>query len=323
MIRTRTLSTSDRDLLLAAAMLADGRLVAFPTESVYGLGAAAGNETAIHRIFAAKHRSPTNPLIVHVNDVSTAQGLGIFTRDDHRLASTFWPGPLTLLVPLCPDAGLPVGVTAGSGMVGLRCPSHPVARDLLSHLGQPIAAPSANRSGHVSPSTAEHVLDDLDGVIDGVIDGGPCDHGIESTIVQSAPRGLRIRRHGAVTREMIRAALGMDILDSDDRACPLVPGQEAGHYAPRTPVRLDYRSPPGTCPEEMWLGFGPGDQGADLNLSVGGDPQEAARNLYGMLRALDQEAIRTGRTSILVSPIPTDGVGVAINDRLRRAACGG
>jgi len=319
MIRTQRLSTSDPDMARAAAMLADGRLVAFPTESVYGLGGAAHNESAVRMIFAAKHRSVTNPLIVHVQNTAAALKLGTFTNDDHRLAAAFWPGPLTLVVRHTPRAGLPAAVTAASGMVGLRCPSHPVAQNLLARLGQPVAAPSANHSGHVSPSTADHVLDDLDGVIDGVIDGGPSNHGIESTIVQCSAGGLRILRHGAVTREMIMAALGIAATDGDGRG-PQVPGQEASHYAPRTSVCLNCRPATGADPDGVWLGFGAGDEGADLNLSAQGDLEEAARNLYGMLRELDRQAVASGLERICISPIPADGVGVAINDRLQRAA---
>ncbi len=294
----------------AAALLRDGRLVAFPTETVYGLGADATSDRAVAAVFAAKRRPRFNPLIAHVPDAAAAAPL---VRMDHlagALAHAYWPGPLTLVLPR--RATCPVSLLASAGLdsLAVRAPAHPVAQALLRAVGRPVAAPSANPSGRVSPTRAEHV-GDLEGLAL-VLDGGPCAVGIESTVLDlTGPRPVLLRP-GAVTREALEERLG-PIETAAAGAAPKAPGQLASHYAPSLPVRLNARA---ARPGEALLGFADRAEAPVLNLSDGGDLTEAAANLFAMLRALD----RPGFTAIAVAPIPEDGLGVAINDRLRRAA---
>ncbi|MBF0305556.1 MAG: threonylcarbamoyl-AMP synthase [Alphaproteobacteria bacterium] len=292
-------------------LIAEGRLVAFPTETVYGLGADALSDKAVAAIFAAKRRPSFNPLIVHVADIEAASALAVVDRRAREVASRFWPGPLTLVLPRRAES--PVSKLAGAGLdtVALRSPAHPVAQALLAAAGRPVAAPSANRSGEVSPTLAAHVAASLGGDVALILDGGPCRVGVESTVLDlSGPRPA-ILRPGGVTREALEAVLGPVAVTGD----PMVissPGQLESHYAPGLPVRLNALE---RRPGEAFLGFG-ATPDADLDLSPSGDPVEAAANLFAMLRALD----RPGFRGIAVAPIPERGLGVAINDRLRRAA---
>ena len=315
-LTTRVLQ-ADRDAIAAAArVLADGGLVAFPTETVYGLGADATDGEAVARLYAAKGRPRFNPLIAHVADAQAALVVARFSDDARRLAEAFWPGPLTLVLPKSPGCPVSQLATAGLDSIAARVPDHPVARDLLKAFGKPVVAPSANRSGHVSPTTAHHVLADLEGRIDLIIDAGATSVGVESTIVSclGAPALLR---PGGVPRDAIERVLGHPLAlvgDSEDEA-PLAPGMLASHYAPRSQLRLNAIE---ARPDEALLAFGPdAPRGAyALNLSPSGDLVEAAANLFSHLRTLDASGART----IAVMPIPNEGLGEAINDRLARAA---
>ncbi len=299
----------------AARALAEGRLVAFPTETVYGLGAVVTDDRAVARIFVAKRRPHHNPLIAHAADRAMAAGFAWLDERAERLADAFWPGPLTLVLPL--KTGVPVSplVTAGLSTVGVRVPAHPVARRLIEETGLPVAAPSANRSGRVSPTTAEHVLRDLGDAVDLVLDAGPCPVGLESTIVDlSEPERARLLRPGGLSRERIEALIGP--LEGVDGGPVRAPGLLGRHYAPRRPLRLGARR---VAADEALLAFGPEPPAGariTLNLSPRGDLAEAAANLFAMLRRLDEAEVR----AIAVMPIPAEGLGEAINDRLRRAA---
>jgi L-threonylcarbamoyladenylate synthase len=292
----------------AARILRRGGLVAFPTETVYGLGADATNGGAVAAIFAAKQRPSFNPLIVHVADRAQAEKYAEFLPTAHALADRFWPGALTLVLPRRADCALSLLVSAGLDSVALRVPAHPVAAWLIAEAGLPVAAPSANPSGSVSPTTAAHVEEGLGGRVDCILDGGATPLGIESTVVGFANGAPLLLRPGAVTREAIEAVIGP--LGAAVEGVIASPGQLESHYAPRAPLRLEARE---AHTGEVLLGFGP-VAGAALNLSVAGDLGEAAANLFAMLRALD------GGSAIAVSPIPATGLGEAINDRLRRAA---
>jgi L-threonylcarbamoyladenylate synthase len=314
---TVTLSDSDRGLRAAAALLAAGELVAFPTETVYGLGADARRDRAVAAIFAAKGRPAFNPLIVHVADLAAAEALADFPPDARRLAARFWPGPLTLALPRRPDAGLSEFATAGLPTVAVRVPAHPLARRLIAAFGGPLAAPSANPSGGVSPTTRAHVLDGLGGRIAAVLDAGPCAVGLESTIVGFGAGAATLLRPGGLPVEAIEAALGSPLMAAIGGAV-VAPGALASHYAPRAALRLDAAGP---GPDEAWLGFGPlATLRPSLNLSPTGDLAEAGANLFAHLRALDAMAAAAGLARIAVAPIPDTGLGRALNDRLRRAA---
>jgi L-threonylcarbamoyladenylate synthase len=308
----------------AARTLAAGGLVAFPTETVYGLGADAANGEAVARLYDAKGRPSFNPLIAHVADVAAARALARFDDVAERLVGAHWPGPLTLVLPKAPHCPVAELATAGLDTIAVRVPSHPVARDILSRFGGPVVAPSANRSGHVSPTTAQHVLADLRGRIDLILDGGPAPMGLESTIVACLDRPMLLRP-GALPRAEIERIVGPIATlpeigpPTDAEVAPIAPGQLASHYAPRARLRLDAR---GVQRGEALLAFGPTPvEGAEhaalvLNLSRRGDPIEAAANLFSHLRALDA----TGAAMIAVMPVPHEGLGEAINDRLQRAA---
>lgn len=309
-MKTERIAADLAGIARAAAILRAGGLVAFPTETVYGLGADATDADAVAGIFEAKNRPSFNPLIVHVPDLDAARRIAAFDARAERLAGTFWPGPLTLVLPLKPGAPVPPIVTAGQGSVALRIPAHPVAQALLKAAGRPLAAPSANPSGKVSPTTADHVLAGLGGRIDAVLDGGPCEVGLESTIVGLAD-GARLLRPGGLPAEAIEECLGAPLAAPRPAHAPEAPGMLASHYAPAAAVRLDVDRPESG---ETLLGFGP--VASDLNLSPTGDLREAAANLFAHLRTLDER----GTARIAVSPIPETGLGRAINDRLRRAA---
>jgi L-threonylcarbamoyladenylate synthase len=294
--------------------------VAFPTETVYGLGADATDAEAVARIYAAKERPSFNPLIAHVDSFRTARSQGLFDETATRLAEAFWPGPLTLVVPVAPTCTISDLARAGLDSIGLRVPAHPLAHALLEQTGRPVAAPSANRSGRVSPTDADHVLGDLDGRIEAVLDGGASQVGVESTIVSCLGGTPRLLRPGGVAREAIEALIGAKLETASEAGSnPLAPGMLASHYAPRAQVRLNVTK---LQPGEAVLLFGaeplPGAETArvTLNLSKNGDLVEAAAHLFSYLRQLDA----SGAATIAVSPIPETGLGEAINDRLRRAA---
>ncbi len=297
----------------AARLIRAGGLVAFPTETVYGLGADAGDQAAVARIFAAKGRPAFNPLIVHVAEVAALDGLAILGPQARRLAASFWPGPLTLVLPLAPGAALSPLVTAGLGTVAVRVPASPLAQALLRAVGRPVAAPSANPSGRISATRVEHVIAGLGGRIDAVLDGGPCTVGVESTILRPDPATLL--REGGVPVEAIEAVLGVAVARDTTPGRVAAPGQLASHYAPGANLRLEVTE---RSAEAILLGFGP--VAGDLSLSPSGDVGEAAANLFAMLHAADDLARGRGVARIDVAPIPEDGVGRAVNDRLRRAA---
>lgn len=294
----------------AAAILQRGGLVSFPTETVYGLGADARNNAAVAGIYEAKGRPSFNPLIVHVPDVSAAESYCVFNAAAQHLAQGFWPGALTLVLPLRADAGISKLVTAGLDTLAVRVPDHPVAAGLLRAFGGPVAAPSANPSGRVSPTAAAHVVAGLGGRIDAVVDGGDCAVGVESTIVSCVGEPALLRA-GGIPVEALEACLGAPLKTLHDPSTPIAPGQLASHYAPQGKVRLNAS---GAGKGEVLLGFGPVE--ADLNLSVAGDLTEAAARLFACLHELDA----MGAEQIAVSPIPDHGLGRAINDRLKRAA---
>lgn len=308
----------------AARTLAAGGLVAFPTETVYGLGADATDGAAVARLYEAKDRPSFNPLIAHVADAAAARALARFDSAAQRLAAAFWPGPLTLVLPKRADCPVAELATAGLDTIAVRVPSHPIARAILMALGRPVVAPSANRSGHVSPTTAQHVLADLRGRIELILDGGPTPMGLESTIIACLDRPVLLRP-GALPRTDIERLVALaepprsatPAPHVDD--LPIAPGALASHYAPRAPLRLNARH---VEAHEALLAFGPtavdgaARAVAVLNLSPGGDLIEAAANLFSHLRALDA----SGAAAIAVMPVPRAGLGEAINDRLERAA---
>ncbi|MFO7759330.1 MAG: L-threonylcarbamoyladenylate synthase [Roseovarius sp.] len=313
-MQTRILSAGPEGYAAAAGIWRAGGLVAFPTETVYGLGADARDGVAVARIFEAKARPRFNPLIVHVANVAAARGYVAWSDAAERVAEAFWPGPLTLVLPLRAGAGLSPLVTADLPTLAVRVPGHPVARDLLAAFGGPVAAPSANPSGRISPTEARHVLAGLAGRIEAVVDGGACPVGVESTILGLAGGDADapvLLRPGGVPVEALEDVLGQPVGRRADGAAPSAPGQMQSHYAPGARVRLDAR---GRQAGEVMLGFGAVE--ADLNLSPSGDLVEAAANLFHHLHALDA----MGAAGIAVSPIPERGLGRAINDRLRRAA---
>jgi L-threonylcarbamoyladenylate synthase len=295
----------------AAALLRAGALVAFPTETVYGLGCDATRDAAVAAVFAAKGRPRFNPLIVHVTGIDAAARVAVLDARARVLARQFWPGPLTLVLPRREDSGLSLLVSAGLDSVAVRAPGHPVAQALLAACDLPVAAPSANVSGAISPTRAADVVADLGERVALVLDGGACRIGIESTVVDLTAARPVLLRPGGVPEEALYPLLGQ--LDGPGGGPPRAPGLLARHYAPARPLRLNAPHPE---PGEALLGFG-GSAGATLDLSLAGDLQEAAANLFTMLRALDH---RPDVAAIAVAPIPEDGLGVAINDRLRRAA---
>lgn len=318
MPQTESLSPDASGLARATALLAEGGLVAFPTETVYGLGGDATNSLAVAGIYEAKGRPRFNPLIVHVADLAMAQRFAILDARAHALAAAFWPGPLTLVLPLLPDTGLSPLVTAELDTVAIRIPAHPVAQALIRAFGGPLAAPSANPSGKVSPTRAEHVAQGLGGRIAAILDGGPCAVGVESTIL-GLDGPATLLRPGGVALEEIEALIG-PVARHKAGGKLTAPGQLASHYAPSAALRLNAGPESGA----IHIGFGadtpaetpPG--AATLNLSPGGSLPEAAANLFHMLREADRMAGPGGR--ITVAPIPDHGLGRAINDRLTRAA---
>jgi len=318
-VTTRTLTFCDDTIAQAAALIAAGEPVAVPTETVYGLAADATDAAAVARIYAAKGRPSFNPLIVHVADLAAAERLAVFDQRARVLAAAFWPGPLTLVLPRRPRAGIASLVTAGLDTIAIRVPAHRAMRALLAATGKPLAAPSANASGSISPTRAVHVADSLGGRIPLIVDDGATERGLESTIVREVFGTTRILREGPITADALRSALGggkygtVERFDAHVDAPETIeaPGQLSSHYAPRKPLRIDA---PRAGVDEWMIGFGatPGDD----TLSAGGDLEEAAARLFDALHRADASA--KGR--IAVAPIPDDGIGAAINDRLRRAS---
>jgi L-threonylcarbamoyladenylate synthase len=312
-MKTLRLVPDESGLAAAADLLRRGETVAMPTETVYGLAGDARNGAAVAAIYDAKGRPSFNPLIVHVPDLAAAEAIAEFSPDALALAQAFWPGALTLVLPLRPEAGIASLVTAGLGTVALRVPAATAAQALLRAFGGPLAAPSANASGRISPTTADHVLDPdggLDGRIAAVLDAGPCPVGVESTIIGWQGRDAVLLRPGGLPAEAIEAALGRPLAAHQaDPSAPSAPGQLTSHYAPNAALRLNASA---AEPGETYLDFArPGP----FSLSATGDLSEAAARLFDLLRRADRE----GRP-IAVAPIPDHGLGVAINDRLRRAA---
>ena len=308
---TTRLSPDETGIDRAAQLLRQGELVAFPTETVYGLGADATDARAVAGIYAAKGRPSFNPLIAHVPSARAAEELVVFDDMAHRLAAAFWPGPMTLVLPLRDASPVADLVTAGLPTLAVRVPAAPLALRLLRQVDRPVAAPSANPSGRVSPTTADHVADGLGGRIAAILDGGPCPVGLESTILMPAGDTVRLLRPGGLSAERVEALLGAPLAAPETADTPIAPGQLSSHYAPGGRVRLNVTSPDA---DEILLGFGPVE--AALNLSPTGDLTEAAARLFGHLQTLD----RMGAARIAVSPVPETGLGRAINDRLRRAA---
>ncbi|MFO0990734.1 MAG: L-threonylcarbamoyladenylate synthase [Hyphomicrobiales bacterium] len=299
------------EIAKAARILRGGGLVAFPTETVYGLGADATSDRAVAQVYEVKGRPFFNPLIVHVPDFVAAEKLGEFSEVARRLAAAFWPGPLTIVVPRQKDCPVSTLASAGLPSLALRVPAHPVAQALLKEVERPIVAPSANPSGRMSPTTADHVRARLGSKVDFILDGGRCAVGVESTIVGFLGNAPELLRPGGIAREEIERVMGHRLAKPPATDAPVAPGQLESHYAPHAQLRLDAE----TCrPGEIYLGFGARD--GDRNLSASGDLVEAAANLFRMLHELDE----TGAKSIAVAPIPHQGLGEAINDRLRRAA---
>jgi L-threonylcarbamoyladenylate synthase len=310
-------TATEEAIAQAAALLKEGKLVAFPTETVYGLGGDAGNGQAVAAIFAAKERPRFNPLIVHFPDAAEVEAQAEMTPLARRLADAFWPGPLTLVLQRKKTSTLSDLVSAGLDSVAVRVPDHPIAQALLRAAGRPLAAPSANRSGRLSPTRAEHVAADFGDEVALILDGGPTAHGLESTVIDARGDAPVMLRPGAVPAETIEEVLGMPLRRATTTADrPNSPGQLASHYAPRARLRLGAaRAEAG----EALLAFGPDvpkPAPRTVNLSPSGDLIEAAANLFAALRALDA----TGADTIAVMPIPERGLGEAINDRLRRAA---
>lgn len=316
-LKTRSFDPRKNGIAEAALVLSTGGLVAFPTETVYGLGADARNGQAVASVYAAKGRPAFNPLIVHVANLDLAKQFACFNTLALKLASAFWPGPLSLVLPLRDGHGLSELVTAGLDSVAIRIPQHPTAQALLEAFGGPLAAPSANPSGRISPTNASHVMADMNGKIDGVLDGGACAVGLESTILKVADTDVSLLRAGGIPVESIAQALGRKIATPSDPATPQSPGQLQSHYAPHARVRLDANT---IEKNEVLLGYGPDCAAAALNLSKTGNLVEAAANLFSYLRRIDTIASDGNIPTIAISPIPKTGLGLAINDRLNRAA---
>ncbi|MBY0137575.1 L-threonylcarbamoyladenylate synthase [Paracoccus yeei] len=313
-MQTRLLVPDDQGLAEASALLARGELVAMPTETVYGLAGDARDGRAVARIYEAKGRPSFNPLIVHLPDLGAAERIAVLDDAAHDLADAFWPGALTLVLPLRPGSGIAPLVTAGLDTVAIRVPAHPVAQALLRRFGGPLAAPSANPSGRISATTAAHVADPVTGLggrIAAVLDAGACPVGVESTIIGWQDGRPVLLRPGGLPAEAIAAALGGPVATPRlDPAAPNAPGQLTSHYAPRASLRLNATA---ARPGELLIGFGP--VAGEMSLSEGADLAEAAARLFELLHQADAQ----GRP-IAVAPVPETGLGAAINDRLRRAA---
>lgn len=308
---TRVRRFDDASLAEAAALIKAGEPVAVPTETVYGLAADATNDLAVARIYEAKGRPSFNPLIVHVSDLDMARRLVAFNPAAEKLAEAYWPGPLTMVLPRLPDCPVADLASAGLATLAVRLPAHPAMRSLIFAAGVPLAAPSANRSGSISPTRAEHVLSSLDGKIPFILDAGPAREGLESTIVRPMDDAVYLLRPGPITGESLEAATGLPLRLPQPEEGITAPGQLASHYAPSKHLVLNCTAPQ---PEDFHIGFGDGP--CQRNLSAEGDLVQAAANLFAALH----EADASGSRGISIAPIPNDGLGVAINDRLSRAA---
>lgn len=300
------------DISEAVDLLNAGQLVGMPTETVYGLAGDARNPDAVAAIFSTKNRPHFNPLIAHVCDMDMALEQGVFSETAQTLAAKFWPGPLTIVVPVNPTATICDLARAGLETQALRWPSHPTAQNLIKAFGAPLVAPSANKSGRISPTRPDHVANEFSDELAYILDGGPCTHGIESSVVFVEGRTVTLLRAGSITRSDIESLVGPIGSSLEDDHAPRSPGMLSRHYAPDAALRLNVTTP---NDDETLLGFGDTRTEATLNLSASGDLTEAASNLYTMLRELDES-----HDAIAVSPIPDTGIGAAINDRLSRAA---
>ena len=316
-MNTLLLSTTKKSLTHASEILAKGGLVAFPTETVYGLGADAYNEKAVSRVFTVKGRPSANPLIVHVKDLGMASRLAIFDEVSSHLARVFWPGPLTLILPKKETSNIPENVTANSGYIAIRVPANPIIQQLIELLGKPIVGPSANTSGKMSSTSPAHVLSDFNGKIDAVINGDDCPMGLESTILMYEHPSLQILRLGIISEEMISTKLSeLKVETSLEGNKVPSPGSKFRHYSPDNPIRINCHE---KRDDEVLIGFGETIE-ANLNLSEKGEFQEAAKNLYKLLREADQMVESTDLKGIAVAPVPDLGLGKSINDRLERAS---
>lgn len=316
LIPTRLLKLDEANLQTAAEVLRAGGLVAFPTETVYGLGADATNDKAVARIFSAKGRPRFNPLICHYPDVKAMASSVVLDERAEALARAFWPGALTLVLPRADHCPASLLCSAGLSSLAVRIPALEAARELLSMVGRPVAAPSANRSGKISPTRAEHVLEELAGRVEVILDGGPCPIGVESTVVSLLDERPLLLRPGGITAEELAEVLGEELLLPGSQDSITSPGMLSSHYAPESRLRLDAET---VEPGEALLAFGPSPlpgAAVQINLSPSGDLEEAAARLFAALRSLDASGVDT----IAVMPIPEQGLGRAINDRLRRAA---
>lgn len=316
LIPTRLLKLDEANLQTAAEVLRAGGLVAFPTETVYGLGADATNDKAVARIFSAKGRPRFNPLICHYPDVEAMASSVVLDERAEALARAFWPGALTLVLPRADHCPASLLCSAGLSSLAVRIPALEAARELLSMVGRPVAAPSANRSGKISPTRAEHVLEELAGRVEVILDGGPCPIGVESTVVSLLDERPLLLRPGGITAEELAEVLGEELLLPGSQDSITSPGMLSSHYAPESRLRLDAET---VEPGEALLAFGPSPlpgAAVQINLSPSGDLEEAAARLFAALRSLDASGVDT----IAVMPIPEQGLGRAINDRLRRAA---
>ena len=317
MIPPIILSDTDDNLARCARAISNGQLVAFPTETVYGLGGDATCDIAVSSIFETKQRPNFNPLIVHVADTATAKKIVQFNSRAEALADAFWPGPISLVLPRHKNCGLSLLVSAGLDSVAVRVPAHPLAQKFLTKVACPIAAPSANPSEEISPTTALHVLYSFSAINSSdsllVLDGGACEVGLESSVIDLTSEQTVLLRPGGITDEAIQTVTGKLTFATNDERTPKSPGMLSRHYAPSTPLRLNALY---VKEGEILLGFGPTSDDTQFNLSESGNLVEAAANLFAMLRALDAVT----PTCIAVMPIPLEGLGLAINDRLRRAA---
>ena len=312
---TKLLKINSDGYAYASEILQSGGLVAFPTETVYGLGANALNSDAVAEIYTAKKRPNFNPLIVHVLNLETAQKFAVFNKDTLLLANKFWPGPLTVVAPIKNKTNLSKLITAGLDTVAIRVPAHPVARKLLETFNGPIAAPSANPSGSISSTSAAHVKSGLGGRIQAILNGGKCDVGLESTIILSNNGQCNILRSGGISEKEIEEVLGYKISLNQNSDTLISPGQLSSHYAPNANLRMNAIK---ADEDEYMIGFG--DVVGQLNLSSQGNLIEAATNLFAYLHMADEDAITLGKTKIAIAKIPMHGLGVAINDRLTRAS---
>lgn len=298
----------------AISIIKSGGLVGIPTETVYGLAGDATNEKAIERIYEAKGRPSENPLIIHLPSIEAAKEIAIFDERSEKLASSLWPGPLTIVLKRKKDSPICMSACGGRDTIAIRIPSHEIAMDFLKKVGLPIAAPSANISNYISPTEASHVIgafgDDIY-----IIDGGKSVYGLESTIIDLSSDSPTILRHGFILKESLSNILGQEVRDNIYGEI-LAPGMMKKHYSPKTPIRINAES---LAEGEIGLGFGSVNLG-ELNLSDKGDMTQAAANLYSMLRILDEKALKFGAKSIAVAPIPEMGIGIAVNDKLQRAS---